>query len=602
MADQGTRELLPRAAIAPPSPAEAPDPAGYSAMFDVLDRAVHAGVARFTFGLSPRAMASAYLDWLGGLAFAPGKQAQLMHKAQRKWMRFWAYVQTRFVEGDGQTCCIEPLPQDRRFADPAWSRAPYSFYYQAFLLTQQWWHNATTGIRGVTPQHERAVAFAARQWLDMISPSNFLWTNPQVIDATLREGGANLVRGFTHALEDARAQLMGRGPAGADVFQVGVNLATTPGKVVYANDLIELIQYAPTTDKVHPEPVLIVPAWIMKYYILDLAPQRSLVEHLVRNGHTVFMISWKNPTHEDRDLDLGDYLRLGPMAALNAIGEIVPETKTHAAGYCLGGTLLAIAAAAMARDGDARLQSLTFFATQVDFEEAGELMLFINEKQIAFLEDLMWEQGFLDSKQMAGAFQLLRSNDLIWSRNVREYLLGARSPLSDLMAWNADGTRLPFRMHAQYLEQLFLRNDLAEGRYLVDGAPVSIADIESPIFAVSTETDHVAPWRSVFKLHQLTDAELTFVLTNGGHNAGIVSDARDGWRRYCVATRRRGGRRPDADQWRAGAAIEAGSWWPAWSQWLAERSGDWVSPPPMGGARQASALLADAPGAYVHMP
>jgi polyhydroxyalkanoate synthase len=325
------------------------------------------------------------------------------------------------------------------------------------------------------------------------------------------------------------------------------------------------------------------------------------VRHLLNRGFTVFMISWKNPSPDDRDLSLDDYRRLGPTAALDVIGAIAPKRKVHAVGYCLGGTLLAMAAAAMARDGDERLRSLTFLATQVDFEEAGELMLFINEKQIAFLEDLMWEQGFLDAKQMAGAFQILRSNDLVWSRMVLEYLMGERAPISDLMAWNADGTRLPFRMHSEYLKELFLENNLSEGKYRIGDGTISLADISTPLFVVSTETDHVAPWRSVYKLHRLTNGELTFLLTNGGHNAGIVSDPRDAWRAYQMKTRPPGRRSEEADRWLRGAPHAQGSWLPAWFEWLEARSTAAVEPSPMGGSDGLQPLC-DAPGEYVLMP
>jgi polyhydroxyalkanoate synthase len=588
----------------PPASPWEPDPAGYTATFAVFDRALHAQIARYTLGLSPRAMMSAYFDWIGGIAFSPGKQAQLIHKAQRKWARYLSHVQNCLLDpqGSADTCCIEPLPQDHRFRDEAWQRPPFNLIYQAFLLTQQWWHNAATGVSGMTPQNERAIEFASRQILDVFSPSNYLPTNPVVLDATLRQGGQNLLDGWRHLVEDMQAQSAGKGPVGSEAFRVGREVAITSGKVIYRNQLIELIQYAPATEKVRTEPVLIVPAWIMKYYILDLSPSNSLVKYLVGRGYTVFMISWKNPGPDDRDLDMDDYRRLGPMAALDAIARIVPNEKCHAVGYCLGGTLLAIAAAAMARDGDERLKSLTFLAAQIDFEEAGELMLFINEKQIAFLEDLMWEQGFLDTRQMAGAFQLLRSNDLIWSRMVQEYLLGERAPMTDLMAWNADGTRMPYRMHSEYLTRLFLHNDLAEARYSVDGRRISPADMRLPTFAVGTRTDHVAPWRSVFKFHLFTDADLTFLLTSGGHNAGIVSEPGHPRRSYQVSTRRAGDRYIDPDRWAQQTPIKQGSWWPEWLAWLDARSGDWRDPPPMGSMDGGYLAIADAPGAYVLLP
>ena len=439
-------------------------------------------MARFTVGVSPMTLIGAYADWARHLAYSPGKQLRLTEKAVRKWLRLVTYANRSALTSDGREPCIEPLPQDRRFIGEAWRKPPYDLIYQSFLLTQQWWHNATTGVHGVNAQNEKIVAFGTRQWLDVFSPSNYLLGNPEVVERTRAEMGMNLVRGAQNFLEDLERMAAGRGPVGTEAFQVGHNVAVTPGKVVYRNRLIELIQYAPATADVRSEPVLIVPAWIMKYYILDLSPHNSLVKYLTGQGYTVFMISWKNPGPADRDLSMEDYRTLGVMAALDAVSAIVPGKKVHAVGYCIGGTLLAIVAAAMARDSDDRLKSATFFAAQTDFTEAGELMLFINESQLAFLEDVMWEQGFLDSRQMAGTFQMLRSNDLIWSRMVRTYLMGEREVMTDLNAWNADATRLPYRQHAEYLRRLFLDNDLAEGRYPADGRPVALSDIRVPAF------------------------------------------------------------------------------------------------------------------------
>jgi polyhydroxyalkanoate synthase len=313
------------------------------------------------------------------------------------------------------------------------------------------------------------------------------------------------------------------------------------------------------------------------------------------------MISWKNPGPEDRSLGLEDYRTLGVMSALDAIGAIVPERKVHAVGYCLGGTLLSIAAAAMARDGDERITTLTLLAAQTDFTEAGELMLFIDESQLAFLEDMMWEQGFLDSRQMARAFQMLRSNDLVWSRLVHDYLLGGREPMTDLMAWNADATRMPYRMHSEYLRKLFLDNDLAEGRLIAAGRAVTLADIRAPIFAVGTERDHVSPWRSTYKINLLTETEVTYLLTSGGHNAGIVSEPGHPRRSFRVGVKETN-HYLDPERFLDKAARKDGSWWPEWTAWLDARSGAATTPPTMGAPDADYPPLDDAPGGYVLEP
>lgn len=579
------------------APASAPQTSSESVYRDV-DRLFHAWLASLTFGISPISLSQAWQDWLQHLATSPGKQREILTKAVEKTTRLQDFIARCALGGGKAVPCISPLPQDRRFRHPSWESFPYNVFQQSFLLTQQWWHNATTSLPGVTGKHERLVEFYSRQILDMVSPSNFPALNPEVIGKTMREGGLNLARGMQNMADDLTRLADGKPPAGAENFRPGIEVAATPGEVVFRNELIELIRYESTTKTVKAEPVLIVPAWIMKYYILDLSPQNSLIRYLVENGFTVFCISWRNPGRDQSDCSFDDYRKLGVMAALDVVQTTTGSSKVHGVGYCLGGTLLSIAASAMARDGDHRFASLSFFAAQVDFEEPGELGLFVDESQIALLEDVMWVEGTLDQRQMAGAFQMLRSQDLVWSRMVHEYLMGERAPMTDLMAWNADSTRMPFRMHSEYLRQLYLGNDLAQGRLHVDGRPVHVEDIRAPVFAVGTVTDHVAPWRSVFKLTHLLDTDVDFVLTSGGHNAGIVSEPGHPRRSYRHLEYKHEDPHPDPDDWADAAPEIKGSWWPAWVEWLRSHSGgdvpsirptEMVKTPP----------ICPAPGTYV---
>ncbi|GAB3419551.1 alpha/beta fold hydrolase [Massilia agilis] len=557
------------------------------------DRLLHALIGHATHGISPTSLALAAFDWLLHLAQAPAKWQRLAEKAWHKDIRWWDYA-VRSSLGMQVPPCIKPLPQDRRFVNELWQQWPYNLLQQAFLLNQQWWYNATTGVDGVTRHHEQVVSFAARQLLDMVSPLNFVATNPEVMATTIAEHGLNFVRGAGYMVDDIHRALTGKPPAGAEKFRPGHEVAVTPGEVVYRNGLIELIQYKPATPTVYAEPVLIVPAWIMKYYILDLSPHNSLVRYLVEQGHTVFIISWHNPTAENRELNLNDYLEDGVLAAIDVVRALVPGQPINAAGYCLGGTLLSMAAAALACADRKILGSMTLLAAQTDFSEAGELQLFIDESQVTWLEDLMWEQGYLDNRQMAGAFRLLRTNDLVWSIAVEQYLLGRRPPMNDLMAWNTDTTRMPYRMHSDYLRHLFLHNDLFAGRYRVGGKPIALTDIELPIFAVATITDHVSPWRSVHRIHLLSGCDVSFVLTSGGHNAGIVSEPGHRGRHYYSLDRHRGDCYIDADAWLAEARLHDGSWWPAWAAWLGRHTRGARVP-----ARPVGPSLAAAPGTYV---
>jgi polyhydroxyalkanoate synthase len=544
-----------------------------------FDRSTHAVLAAFTSGLSPASLSLAWLDWALHLVISPGR-----------WLELWQQVMK------GPTGAARRSEADPRFGSDAWDRWPFSAYRDAFLRVEQWCTQATSGVLGVERHHEDVMRFAVRQVLDAFSPSNFVWTNPAVIEAAIHTRGANFARGARHLLEDlenlgerSRGQPNQHGP-----FSPGVNVAVTPGKVVWRDALCELIQYTPATAQVAREPVLIVPSWIMKYYVLDLQPHNSLVRFLVDAGFTVFAISWRNPGAEARDVGLNDYLKKGLLAALDEVRSRSARARVHATGYCLGGTLLAIAAAALARDGEsAKLASITLLAALTDFSDSGELGTFIDAGQLAALDALMWEQGFLDGAQMAGAFQLLNARDLIWSRMMSEYLLGRRSKPNDLMAWSADTTRMPYRMHSEYLSKLFLHNDLAEGRYCVEGAPVALSDIEQPTFVIGTERDHVSPWRSVYHLHLLTHNPLTFVLTSGGHNAGIVSEPGHVGRHYRSAARAKGAAYRSPETFLAEAQPVEGSWWPIWSQWLhAQSSGE-------AEARCVGDGIIDAPGTYV---
>lgn len=567
---------------------------------EALDRLAHVVLAQVTRGLSPAAALLAWHNWALHLGISPGKRRELFNEAGEAQRRFQAYAMRAAANPDCPGC-VEPLAQDHRFVGEAWRKWPFNVLHQGFLLQQEWWQQATNGVRGVSRAHEEQVSFSARQLLDMWSPANFLWTNPEVLRRTAETGGVNLWQGALNWLDDLRRTLTGAPPAGGEDFIVGRDVGVTPGKIVYRNRLIELIQYSPTTSEVHATPILIVPSWIMKYYILDLSPQNSMVRWLVEQGHTVFMISWKNPGSDDRDLGMEDYRQLGVMAALDAVAAIIPDQQINAVGYCLGGTLLAIAAAVMAREGDERLRSLSLLATLIDFREPGELSLFIGESQLAFLESLMSERGYLAGQQMSGAFQMLNSQDLIWSRRMKEYLLGERSGMFDLMAWNADTTRMPARMHSEYLRQLYLDNDFAEGHYLVDGRPAVPGDIRIPVFALAAIRDHVAPWASVYKIHRLIGgADITFALSSGGHNAGVLSPPEHPRRTHQIGLRRHGDRHVGPQDWQDATPTEQGSWWPAWATWLAEQSAGDVPPPSIGSPERGYSPIADAPGTYVH--
>lgn len=555
-----------------------------------FDRISRAALGRVTQGASPNAIMTAWLDWASHLLRAPGRQVELITEAGLLATSVLAHASARNALWPSAPP-LAPEPSDRRFEHSGWDHPPFETIKLAHLAAERWWSLATQEIRGMSRGHADRVAFLARLALEAGSPSNHPLLNPEIIERTIASGGSNLARGALHLAED-----LSGGSKSPESHEVGRNLAITPGTVVARNELMELIQYAPATESVHREPVLIVPAWIMKYYILDLQPENSLVRYLVEQGHTVFIISWRNPTPEMRDVGLDDYRRQGIMAALDAVTKWLPDSAIHLCGYCLGGTLAAIAAATMARDRDFRLASLTLLAAQIDFAEAGELMLFVDESQIAFLEDCMWDRGVLDAYQMAATFRLLRASELIWSRSVRHYFLGERDSENDLASWSADATRMPYRMHSEYLRGLFLENRLTAGRFAVDGRVITLKNISAPIFVVATERDHIAPWRSVYKTHLFTDYALDFVLASSGHNGGIVSEPGHPGRHFAHASRQPGERYVDADTWLSRATWYEGSWWPTWSNWLARQSSGKIKAPRVSDTRSG---LGPAPGTYV---
>jgi polyhydroxyalkanoate synthase len=588
-----------------------------------LDAAFHAQLAKTTLGLSPIALALAYTDWALHLATSPGQQMLLAQRAVALSQQALASSWQRQISAPTDTPAAPD--NDPRFSDPAWRRWPFSAMTESFKASNAWWHEAAQ-VEGVSAHHRQMIDFFTRQGLDALSPSNFARSNPEVLKKAHESLGQSRLKGYQNLLSDWLDQPGHKQPAAdasntlkALAFKVGKDVAVTPGKVVFRNHLIELIEYTASTASVYPEPLLIVPSCIMKYYILDLSPGNSMVRYLVSQGHTVFMMSWRNPDASDRELGMQDYLQTGVMAAMAAVKSLTGAARLHALGYCLGGTFLAIVAAALGRrkpqaqhrgqgknahrrhddsvalDCVPELATVTLLAAQTDFSEPGELGVFIDDDQLATLRESMARTGYLSGQQMAGSFQFLNSRDLVWSHNTRRYLLGQDDVGNDMMSWNADLTRLPERMHNEYLSSLFLNNALAAGHYRVGGVGVALMDIRAPLLVVGTARDHVSPWQSVYKIHLLTDTQTTFILAAGGHNAGIVSEPGHARRSYQMDCVEKGHTWVAPDQWVAKAPVIEGSWWQAMHAWLQERSGQPVPAPVI----KPASILGDAPGQNV---
>jgi polyhydroxyalkanoate synthase len=491
-----------------------------------------------------------------------------------------------------------PERDDRRFRGDDWEEnVVFDYIKQSYLLSARWLQNTVTEVEGLDDKTAKKVDFYTRQFVDAMAPSNFVMTNPKVLRETIDSKGENLVKGLQNLLDDMErggGQLKIR-QTDEDAFELGKNIALTPGKVVFQTDLMQLIQYEPATEKVDKRPLLIIPPWINKYYILDLQPENSFVKWCVEQGLTVFVVSWVNPDGKLAQKSFEDYMLEGPLAALDAIEQATGKRDANVIGYCLGGTLLASTLAYMTAKGDEGFKSATFFTALTDFTDPGELGVFIDEEQLASLEDRMDAEGYLDGGAMANTFNMLRANDLIWSFVVNNYLMG-RDPFPfDLLYWNADSTRMPAEMHSFYLRKMYQENKLVEpGGIVLDGVPIDLRKIETPVMMVSTREDHIAPWQSTYAATQLYKGPVKFCLAGSGHIAGVVNPPAQ--EKYGYWTNKDNPADPDA--WLAGASEHAGSWWPEWRKWVKKSAGGTIPARTPGDGKLK--VIEAAPGTYAN--
>jgi polyhydroxyalkanoate synthase subunit PhaC len=526
----------------------------------------------------------------------PQRTVELQTRLGKAYLDLWAVAAKRLAGEDTAPVAV-PAPFDKRFADPEWSSNQfYDFLKQAYLLTASWANQLVADAADLDPHTKRKAEFYMRQLANALSPSNFVLTNPELLRETFSSNAENLVRGMGMLAEDIEA---GHGhlrirQSDASMFEVGRNLATTPGKVIFQNDLMQLIQYAPATASVLKRPLLIVPPWINKYYVLDLTPEKSFIKWCVDQGLTVFCISWVNPDERLAQKTFDDYVREGPLAALDAIKRATGEDQVHSIGYCVGGTMLAVALAAMAASGDERITSATLFAAQVDFTYAGDLKVFVDEEQVTALEQRMAERGYLDGRTMATVFNFLRSNDLIWPYVINNYLKG-KSPFPfDLLYWNSDATRMPAANHSFYVRSCYLDNKLAHGKMTIDGTPIDLKSVKVPIYNLATREDHIAPAKSVLLGSRYFGGPVRFVLAGSGHIAGVVNPPAKNKYQYWTGPRPRSS---NLGKWLASAKEHPGSWWPDWLAWL-KRQDDTEVPARVPGDGELTPIE-DAPGSYV---
>jgi poly[(R)-3-hydroxyalkanoate] polymerase subunit PhaC len=526
------------------------------------------------------------------------RATDLQHKMGKAYLDLWGSAMRRMAGQEEVQPAIAPSPRDKRFKDPEWkSNQFFDFVMQLYLLTTQWAHDLVRDAQGLDPHTRKKAEFYVQQITNALSPSNFVLTNPEVLRETLASKGDNLVRGMKMLAEDIEA---GRGTlrirqSDPGNLEVGVNMAMTPGKVIYQNDLMQLIQYSPATESVLRTPLLIVPPWINKFYILDLRPEKSYVKWCVDQGITVFVISWVNPDKELSRKTWADYMREGPLAAMDVIEKVTGEMKVHTAGYCVGGTMLASTLAYLAEKRQQRVTSATFFAAQVDFTHAGDLLVFVDEDQISALERDMEESGVLEGSRMAMAFNMLRSNDLIWSYVVNNYLKGQPPSAFDLLHWNSDATRMPAANHSYYLRNCYLDNRLSTGSMVLDDTLLDLSKVKVPVYNLATREDHIAPAESVLYGSQFFGGPVKYVLSGSGHIAGVVNPPAGGKYQYWTNDNIKAA---SVAEWMKGAIEHKGSWWPDWRQWLESIDSERVP------ARHVGDVLPpieDAPGSYVRV-
>jgi poly[(R)-3-hydroxyalkanoate] polymerase subunit PhaC len=544
---------------------------------------------------SPLAIGAAFFEMTARMMSDPSRLAQAQLSLWHGYMTLWQRTAQRFLGGPSEPL-IEPAQGDRRFRDSAWdNNTLFDYIKQSYLLTARWLQNTVREVEGIDERTARKVDFYTRQFVDALAPSNFLMTNPEVLRATIESRGENLLHGLKNLLDDlerGKGRLVIR-MTDLAAFHLGKNIAVTPGKVVFQNDLMQLIQYAPSTETVKRRPLLIIPPWINKFYILDLRPSNSFIRWAVGQGHMVFVISWVNPDEHLAGKTFADYMSEGPLAALDAIEEASGEREANVIGYCLGGTLLACTLAYMTVKRDDRIKSATFLVTMVDFAEAGELSVFIDEEQLAALENRMNAKGYLEGRDMATTFNMLRANDLIWSFVVNNYLLG-KSPFPfDLLYWNADSTRMPAAMHSFYLRNMYQENLLVKpGGITLDNVPIDLGKVKTPAFILSTREDHIAPWRSTYSATWLYKGPVKFVLSASGHIAGVVNPPGSKYGHW-----ENDKNPPTPDEWLARAKPHPDSWWPVWQRWVERYAADEMPARQPGDGKLKP--IEDAPGSYV---